>query len=165
MVDSTLSQGHLSLEERIQRLEDIESIKQLKARYCEICDDDHNPDLITTVFSSNAVWEGQGIGRASGHGEIVQLFKTFQSAISFSQHIVNNPIIEVDGNDATGRWYFFGTFTYYEGGVRRWQSARYHEKYVRSDTGWKIQHLKVAEPVFSARYESGWRNGLDRSRD
>ena len=31
------------LEQRITRLEDIEAIKQLKARYCEICDDMHNP--------------------------------------------------------------------------------------------------------------------------
>ena len=34
------------LQARIARLEDIEAIKQLKALYCEICDDDHNPDRI-----------------------------------------------------------------------------------------------------------------------
>ena len=32
------------LEKRITVLEDIEAIKMLKARYCAICDDDHNPD-------------------------------------------------------------------------------------------------------------------------
>ncbi len=41
----------LSLEARITRLEDIEAIKQLKARYCEICDDDHDPERITSVFT------------------------------------------------------------------------------------------------------------------
>ena len=30
------------LEKRIARLEDIEAIKQLKARYSHVCDDDHN---------------------------------------------------------------------------------------------------------------------------
>ena len=153
-----------ALEKRIQKLEDIEAIKQLKFRYCEICDDDHNPDFITTVFSEDAIWEGAGIGKASGHDQIRKLFESFKAAISFSQHIVNNPIIEVEGDKASGRWYFFGTFTYYEGGVRRWQSARYHEQYVRTEEGWKIQHLKVADPVFSARYEKGWQNGLDRVR-
>src|SRR5262245_34363360 len=39
------------LNKRITRLEDIEAIKQLKARYCEICDDNHNPDRITSVFT------------------------------------------------------------------------------------------------------------------
>jgi hypothetical protein len=154
----------MDLAQRVRRLEDIEAIKQLKFRYCEICDDDHNPELITTVFSDDAVWEGVGIGKASGHGEIRKLFESFQKAISFSQHIVNNPIIEVDGDSASARWYFFGTFTYYEGGVRRWQSARYHEQYVRTSDGWKIGHLEVMDPVFSARFEKGWQNGLERSR-
>ena len=62
----------MNLEElaaRITRLEDLEAIKQLKARYCEICDDDHNPDRITSVFAEDGVWEGRGIGTAEGHGE------------------------------------------------------------------------------------------------
>ena len=42
----------MNLEERIARIEDIEAIKQLKARYCEICDDDHNPNDITTISVS-----------------------------------------------------------------------------------------------------------------
>ena len=85
----------------------MESIKQLKARYCEICDDDHNPGLITSIFTRDGVWEGEGIGRAQGHAEIRTLFKGFQKAIKFSQHMVQNPIIEIDGPEASGRWYFF----------------------------------------------------------
>lgn len=149
----------LSLEERITRLEDIEAIKQLKSRYCEMCDDDHNHQLLHTIFCEDGIWEGDGIGRAEGLDKIVELFKSFQAAISFSQHMVQNPVIEIEGNLATGRWYFFGTFTYYQGGVRRWQAARYLETYRKIDTVWKIQHLKIAPPVFSAKYEHGWRNG------
>ena len=37
----------MDLEKRITILEDIEAIKKLKARYCAVCDDDHNPDEIT----------------------------------------------------------------------------------------------------------------------
>jgi len=32
------------LAQRIARLEDIESIKQLKARYCAVCDTGHDPE-------------------------------------------------------------------------------------------------------------------------
>ena len=46
-----------SLEERIQRLEDIEAIKQLKVRYSHICDDDHNPDDIASLFVEDEIWE------------------------------------------------------------------------------------------------------------
>ncbi len=59
---------------RIQRPEDIEQIKQLKALYCEICDDDHNPDRIVTIFTQDGTWEGRGIGTANGHAEIRALF-------------------------------------------------------------------------------------------
>tara|TARA_R110002073_G_scaffold9976_4_gene49325 strand:+ start:3893 stop:4357 length:465 start_codon:yes stop_codon:yes gene_type:complete len=148
-----------TLEQRITRLEDLEAIKQLKSRYCEICDDNHNQELITTIFTEDGIWEGEGIGRAVGHLEIAQLFKSFQTAISFSQHMVQNPIIEIAGDAATGRWYFFGTFTYYKGDVRRWQAARYHEVYEKQSGTWRIKHLKVMPPVMSARYESGWHNG------
>ncbi len=145
-----------SLEARITRLEDIEAIRQLKARYCEICDDDHNPDLITTIFTEDGIWEGDGIGRSEGHAEIRALFENFQKMISFSQHMVQNPIIEVAGTTATGRWYFFGTFTYYKNNQARWQAARYHETYEKVDGEWKIKHLKIAPPVMTTRYEKSW---------
>lgn len=145
-----------SLEARITRLEDLEAIKQLKARYCEICDDDHNPELITTIFTEDGIWEGEGIGKAEGHTEIKALFQNFQKLISFSQHMVQNPIIEVDGDDARGRWYFFGTFTYYKNNQARWQACRYHEDYRKVNGEWKIKHLRIAEPVMTARYERGW---------
>jgi hypothetical protein len=88
------------LTKRIQRLEDIEAIKQLKATYCAICDDNHNPDRITTIFAEDGEWEGRGIGHAKGHAAIRELFVGFQKAIAFSQHMVMNPVIEVDGDRA-----------------------------------------------------------------
>jgi hypothetical protein len=144
---------------RITKLEDIESIRQLKSRYCEICDDNHNTDLITTIFTEDGIWEGDGIGQAIGHEAIVKLFTGFQAAISFSQHMVQNPIIEVNGTSATGRWYFFCMFTYYKNQQTRWQAARYHEAYEKVDGVWKIKHLQVVPPVMSAKYETGWKNG------
>lgn len=146
-----------ALHERLNRLEDIEAIKVLKARYCEICDDNHDPERIISVFSQDAIWEGRGIGRAEGHAEIQQLFRGFQQAISFSQHMVMNPVIEVNGEHATGRWYFFGPFTMRDGNRAVWQAARYNEQYVKDAAGaWKISHLKIAGPRMSADYEKGW---------
>ena len=147
------------LEHRIARLEAIEAIRQLKARYCEICDAGHDPDDIVSIFTEDGIWEGEGIARAVGHEEIKALFRTFQRTISFSQHMVQNPIIEVEGARASGRWYFFGMFTYAKDDQARWQAARYHEDYVKEGDSWKIRHLRIAPPVMSARYETGWRNG------
>lgn len=54
------------LEKRLTVCEDIEAIKQLKARYCAVCDDDHNPDKITTLFAEDGIWEGADVGRHAG---------------------------------------------------------------------------------------------------
>lgn len=144
------------LSKRITRLEDIEAIKQLKARYCSICDDDHNPERITSVFSEDGVWEGRGIGHAEGHAAIRELFRGFQRMISYSQHMVMNPIIDVDGDRAKAVWYFFGTFTFREGNQAKWQAARYHEDYVKVSGEWRIRHLRIKGPGMSADYETGW---------
>jgi len=147
------------LEERIIRLEDLEAIKQLKARYCEICDDDHNPDRIPSLFTDDGIWEGRGIGRAQGHAEIRALFEGFQKTTQFSQHMVMNPVIEIEGDRAHARWYFFGMFTFYEGNQAKWQSARYHEEYQKLNGAWLIHHLKIKGPGISADYEKGWAPG------
>jgi len=144
------------LAKRIQRLEDIESIKQLKATYCAICDDNHNPDRITTIFAEDGEWEGRGIGHAKGHAAIRELFVGFQKAIAFSQHMVMNPVIETSGDRATATWYFFGPFTMREGNRALWQAARYNDDYVKVNGVWKIQHLRVKGPRMSADYATGW---------
>ena len=150
----------MNLEERITRIEDIEAIKQLKARYCEICDDDHNPNDITTIFTSDGVWDGAVMGKATGHTELRALFTHFQKSISYSQHNVMNPIIEVNGDTATGRWAFFGPFTHRvsdkEGGQAVWGATRYEEQYQRCNGIWKIKHLKIVGPSMSTNFEKSW---------
>ena len=146
----------MDLEARITRLEDLEAIKQLKARYCEICDDDHNPDRITGLFTEDGVWEAKGIGSATGHAEIRKLFQRFQQSIRFSQHMTMNPVIEVDGETARGTWYFFGPFTMEKDNQALWQACRYHEAYRKVDGRWLIERLTVKGPRMAADYREGW---------
>jgi hypothetical protein len=142
------------LEQRLTRLEDLEAIKQLKARYCAIADEDHNPDKITTLFVADGIWEG-GFGTAQGHEAIRQLFQRAQQRFSFSHHMVMNPIIEVAGNHAKGTWYFFGLFTVRENNEARWLAVHYEEDYVKVNGEWKYQHLR-AHGRMSASYDKGW---------
>jgi ketosteroid isomerase-like protein len=132
------------LAKRITRLEDIEAIKQLKARYCEICDDRHNPDRIATLFAEDAIWESGDFGKAEGHAAIRELFRDFQKMFSFSQHNIMNPIIAVDGDRATGIWYIMGPWTYTENNDEKWLALRYDDDYVKTGGEWKYQHLRVA---------------------
>jgi SnoaL-like domain len=143
------------LAKRIAALEDIEAIKKLKARYCAVCDNDHNPDEIVTLFAPDGIWEGDGIGIHKGHAAIRALFEGFRARISFSQHNVMNPSIEVDGDRARGTWYFLGPFTFRKGNRAMWLAARYEEDYVRIGGAWKFQHLRAIGRM-AAPYETGW---------
>ena len=143
------------LTKRIQMLEDVEAIKRLKAEYCDICDDKHNQDRIVSIFAEDGIWEGKGVGRAQGHAEIRQLFKRFEEQISFSQHNVFNPRIEVSGNEAKGIWYFLGPFTFRKDNKPYWLAARYEDDYVKLGGQWKIKHLRAIGRM-TAPYEIGW---------
>ena len=143
------------LAQRITLLEDIEAIKQLKAEYCDICDDDHNQDRIVTIFAEDGIWEGPGIGTAKGYDEIRKLFKSFADRISFSQHNVFNPRITVKGNEAHGIWYFLGPFTFRKDNRQLWLAARYEDDYVKVAGRWKFKHLRAIGRM-AAPYETGW---------
>lgn len=143
------------LERRIMRIEDREAIKELKARYCAVCDDEHNPDLITTLFVEDGIWEGGTFGKAQGHAAIRQLFQTFQQLISFSQHMVMNPIIEIDGNSAKASWYFLGPFTFRKQNEARWTAIRYDDDYVKVNGTWKFKHLRASIRMH-APHATGW---------
>jgi hypothetical protein len=151
MIDMDIAE----LERRVTVSEDIEAIKQLKARYCAICDDNHNPDKITTLFVEDGIWEGAGVGTHQGHQAIRALFQSFQEHIAFSQHNVMNPIIEVDGDHAKATWYLLGPFTFRKGNRALWLAVRYEDDYVKVNGEWKYKHLRAFIRM-SAPYEKGW---------
>ena len=51
------------LEQRVQALEDVNAIRHLQARYAAYCDDQYNPEGLAALFTEDAVWESQGLGR------------------------------------------------------------------------------------------------------
>jgi hypothetical protein len=145
----------VDLEKHLTVLEDTEAIKRLKAEYCDICDDNHNQDRIVSIFAADGIWEGQGVGRAQGHAELRKLFKSFADRISFSQHNVFNPRIQVTGNEAHGIWYFLGPFTFRKGNRQMWLAARYEDDYVKIGGEWKFKQLRAFGRM-AAPYEVGW---------
>jgi hypothetical protein len=135
-----------SVEARLRALEDIEEIRKLKARYCAACDDSHNPTTLGTLFAGHAVWEATGVGRAEGRAAIQALLGGIgrSGAIRNSAHHAINPIVDVDGDRATGHWRLIMLYT----GYRRDGSPQfrriigwYREKYVRIEGRWQFEHL------------------------
>ena len=132
------------LEQRIRKLEDIEEIKKLKHSYCALCDDHYNADALAELFTEDAIWDGMERGRNDGREAIREFFQDAPARLPFAIHMVMNPIIEVDGDRATGVWYLFQPCTYAEGNQAVWGSARYDEEYVRVNGKWMFQHLTLS---------------------
>ena len=145
----------MTLEERVRRLEDLESIRQLKYRYCNLCDDGYPPDALAALFTDDAVWDGGLLGKSEGRAAIRKFFAGCSKTVSFAIHHVINPIIEVDGDAATGLWLLWQPLVFARADRAAWLAARYHDRYVRVDGEWRFQHVLVETRALSP-YEEGF---------
>jgi len=150
------------LEARVRRLEDIEAIKQLKAEYCAACDDGYDPDRLAALFTEEAVWNGgRTFGVAEGREAIRAHFRGASQRVTIARHQVMNPIVEVDGDRATGQWLLFQPCTAAgsDGAEQAvWLAATYTDAYVRSPDGplgWLIAGTDIDVAFFTA-FDQGW---------
>lgn len=143
------------LERRIRALEDIEAIKQLKYRYADACDRGYDSDTLADLFTLDAIWEGDLFGRYEGREAIREFFRGVPANIPFAVHYMTNPIISVDGDEASGEWYLFQTTTFAQNNTPILGSARYADQYRRVDGTWKFRHVQLIS-IFWTPYEEGW---------
>lgn len=144
-----------SLEDRIRRLEDLEAIKTLKFRYANYCDDGYPPDLLAPLFSENAIWDGHSLGRFEGREAIRAFFASCSKTVTFAVHHMINPVIQIDGDRATGDWVLWQPIVFARGNRAAWLAARYHDRYLRIDGVWRFEHVDVDVKALSP-YESGF---------
>lgn len=72
----------------------------------------------------------------------------------FVVHYVTNPIIEIDGDHATGHWHALVTMTV-PGGQALWTLGYYIEDYVQTPDGWKFKTMRF-DTAATTPYELGW---------
>ena len=150
------------LEARIRVLEDIEEIRKLKATYCYLCDaglgDRRNRDELISHFVEEATVDF-GLGPASKfegrEGLEVFFGQVVPGAVSFCMHMVHDPIIEVDGDRATGKWYYEAPTTDAATNRAQWMAGTYLEEYVREGGRWKFASIKTRWNYISP-YDEGW---------
>ncbi len=145
-----------TLAARIQRLEDIEEIRALKAKYCDYCDNGYDPDGIASLMTEDAVWDGgRTFGVRHGKDQIRRHFDGADARVAVARHQVMNPIIEVNGDSATGQWLLFQPCT--DAGVDGavWLAATYRDEYRRVDGRWLISHTGI-DIAFFSQFEKGW---------
>ena len=143
------------LENRIRAVEDTNAIRNLKARYAELCDDDYNPDGIAALFVDDAVWESGPLGRFEGKESIRDFFRGASEIFTFAIHYSLNPQIEVTGDTARARWYLFMPCTVGDGDQAMWRAGIDDEEYVRVDGHWMFKSKK-STGIFNTPFDSGW---------
>lgn len=110
MSSKGLEKKLLNLEQKVQQLEDIEAIRKLKAKYTFALDK-RDWDTVLNCFTDDAytdwgVFAG-GTGIYKGKQGVKQFFTVdVPKAATFFVHMVHNDLIEVNGNQARGRWYY-----------------------------------------------------------
>src|SRR5260370_42487139 len=91
------------VERRLQVLEDAEAIRNLKARYAALCDDQYDADGIAALFTEDALWESPTLGRFEGREAIRGFFQAASGIFSFAIHYSLKGHIEVDAAGARSR--------------------------------------------------------------
>ena len=143
------------VEARLRRLEDIEAIRQLKARYCSFADRGYDgagddDESFADLFTEDGVFEASA-GPLQGREAIRERCKSFHP---FSMHLVMNPEIAIDGDTATASWSAVVPSTTATDQALQ-IAGRYEEKLVRTDEGWRYAHVRF-RPAFRTPYEDGW---------
>ena len=143
------------LETKVRALEDTDAIRNLKARYAELCDDNYNPDGIAALFVEDAVWESGPLGRFEGREAIREFFRGASRIFTFAIHYSLNSQIEVIGDTAWAKWYLFMPCTVGDGDQAMWRAGIDEEEYVRMNGRWMFKSKK-STGLFSTPFDSGW---------
>ena len=148
------------LGQRIKLLEDIEQIRRLKALYCHLADAAYQDptkwsDLVAHFVDESWLdFDDYGVYR--GKQEVSRFFtEVTHSFLSYAAHMVANPLIDVNGNDAVGRWYFHCPATVRSSATAIWVEGRYIDEFVRREDGWKWKSI-TCRFDFITPYDDGW---------
>jgi hypothetical protein len=153
-----------SLEARLQRLEDIEAIKQLMWIYTYSLDYGEL-DKVLDCFADDAIIEvgmrgeaGEAQVALEGRYEGKETIRNFYSLVLSPKdrfvvaHLVLNPVVTVDGDHAKGIFYLLEPSA-----IKRamWGQGRYDMEFLRIDGKWVISFFGFSWN-FNSPIDEGW---------
>lgn len=130
---------------RAARAADWTEIVHLKSSYLW-CFDGPDLDALMELFTDDAVSDLGPYGKWTGLDELRAGYESIITARDNhfpALHSVANPLIEVDGDEATGHWY---QLVHMLNGTPDQPTLRltalYHDRYRRVDGLWRIAHMQ-----------------------
>jgi hypothetical protein len=128
-----------SLAARLARLEDIQAIETLKARYLRACDR-KDPAVVRACFTGDAVIDYEGFPLFTDPEAFVAVFEEWGCKPTIiDMHHLQNPIVELTGPDTARGWFDLFFFQIDTEAKRHTQLAvNYDDDFVRTDGQWRI---------------------------
>lgn len=140
---------------RLARFEDRIEIQSVRYRYCYAIDE-HEFESLVELFTEDCTLDYGGLGTYEGHDGVRAFATEFVGEnLESTAHAVHNPLLTIDGDTASGKWYVTSPITFADGtGGFRW--GRYDETYRRVDGEWRIDDLRLRF-IYSMDYgDDGW---------
>jgi len=129
----------------VQRLMDIEAIKQLKSAYFR-CLDTANWDEIATLFHEDVTVHFKGgtyEWKLTGRDEYVDAVRGAFSRQSVGHHNGHHPEIRIESEtDATGIWYLTDNMWILNAQFFTTGTALYWDRYAKSNGRWQITETR-----------------------
>lgn len=132
----------MTLEERITRLEDIEAIRQLQAKY-QRCLDTREFDELASCFTEDIVSSyGNGSMSYQGKENVLAFLCRVMTLDMPSTHLIHGGEIDIlDTTHATAQWYLEDHLLHKKFLVKLHGAAIYHVNYLKIDEKWLIQSI------------------------
>ncbi|MGW0037744.1 nuclear transport factor 2 family protein [Gordonia sp. NPDC003376] len=140
---------------RIDRLEDLEEIRSLDARYCRHLDDG-DWDALMDLFTEDG--EFDGLGRPHGKAELRTFFAGLAAGgLTAFWHFITNLDIELDGDTATVHSFLWQPCV--TDGITSIAAGRYTDQVIRVDGVWRYR-VKQVRFHFFGPLADGWDENL-----
>lgn len=144
-----------SVSARVQRLEDLHELQQLRANYCQHLDSGRWDELVE-LFTQDGAFVG--LSTARGREDLRSFFSELQQGpLSAWWHFSSNETLEVDGDRATGQTWLLQPCVVE--GESQLAAGRYVDQMVRcSDGRWRFEERRVLFFWWSD-LQTGWEPG------
>lgn len=137
-------------------LADKMAIRELKHEYC-YATDDLDVDRIVATFTEDGLLDVPIHDPITGHDGLADYFEWFaRQEYEVRAHNVFNPVVDVDGDTATGEWYYMVLYTLPNGNFEMGH-GHYDDEFVRTDDGWKLDSViarrRITREVSASRLD------------
>ncbi|EMT63009.1 hypothetical protein ACKRZS_013191 [Fusarium odoratissimum] len=133
-----------ALLQRLQLLEDKDTLATLLNRYCNTADD-HKWDEFADCFVPNGVLGFESWGDVVGVENIAAAARGAEDRFQGLQHSMSNLQFTVNGDTAEGRCYLWFSATMDTSKPHEYHAfgGHYRFKFQRTDKGWKISRMQL----------------------